>query len=172
MTYKDKASYASSPPASDWCSPPCRALRPIFDMNGTCHVYGCVMSHTYEWVMSTHKNGFLKKWDISLSAARDRKVCGLILWGGKMCRVMYVNESCHTCEWVMSHMWMSHVTRVNGSCMWMSHVTRVNDSCHARMNESCHTWMSRVTRCGARPQRMWAHFRHICTPIKNIFTLT
>jgi len=41
--------------------------------------------------------------------------------------------SCHTYEWVMSHIWMSHVTHMNESCLtheWvMSH-----------MNESCHTY--------------------------------
>ena len=26
------------------------------------------------------------------------------------------NESCHTYEWVMSHVWMSHVTHMNESC--------------------------------------------------------
>ena len=38
----------------------------------------------------------------------------------------YTNESCHTYEWVMSHMWMSHVTHMNESCHtyeWvMSHI--------------------------------------------------
>ena len=50
-----------------------------------------------------------------------------------------VNELCHTCEGVMSHMWMSHVTHMNESChtyewvmshIWMSHVTHMNESCH------------------------------------------
>jgi len=27
-----------------------------------------------------------------------------------------MNESCHTYEWVMSHIWMSHVTHMNESC--------------------------------------------------------
>jgi len=29
------------------------------------------------------------------------------------CYVKYVNESCHTFEWVISHMWMNHVTHAN-----------------------------------------------------------
>jgi len=56
-----------------------------------------------------------------------------------------MNESCHTCEWVMSHVWMSHVTRVNESChtcewvmshvwmrlvtYWKCHVTHTNVIC-------------------------------------------
>ena len=30
--------------------------------------------------------------------------------------VAHVDESCHTCGRVMSHMWMSHVTHVDESC--------------------------------------------------------
>jgi len=49
------------------------------------------------------------------------------------------NELCHTCEWVMSHIWMSHVTHIKESChtyervmsqIWKSHVTYMNESCH------------------------------------------
>ena len=40
--------------------------------------------------------------------------------------VAHVDESCHTCGRVMSHMWMSHVTHVDESCHTcgrvMSHV--------------------------------------------------
>jgi len=68
-----------------------------------------------------------------------------------------------TCHWVMSHIWMSHVTHMHESChtyelvmshIWMSHVTHMNESCHTyewvksniwmshvtHMNESCHTY--------------------------------
>jgi len=38
-----------------------------------------------------------------------------------------VNESCHTCEWVMSHMWMSHVTHVDASLLL--------PGCSSRQNE-------------------------------------
>jgi len=72
----------------------------------------------------------------------------------------HMNESCHTYEWVMSHIWMSHdsflkkketvqgtlwnisvshVTHINESCctcewvrsrIWTSHVTYTNEFCH------------------------------------------
>jgi len=54
------------------------------------------------------------------------------------------NESCHIYEWVMLHIWMSHVTHT------MSHITHMNESCHTYgwvMDESCHTYewvMSRI----------------------------
>jgi len=64
-----------------------------------------------------------------------------------------MNESCYAYEWDMSHIWLIHVTRMNGSpytwmsrvpcmsphiqaCNWvtaymgMSHVTHTNESCH------------------------------------------
>ena len=70
-----------------------------------------------------------------------------------------MNESCHTyvsCmnesrltyEWVMSHIWMSHVTHINESCLmcewvmshvWMSHVPRTNESCHTHDVAWSHT---------------------------------
>jgi len=53
-------------------------------------------------------------------------------------RCSIMNESCPVCEWVMSHMWMSHVPYVNESCpmcewgmphAWMSHGPYVNEAC-------------------------------------------
>jgi len=55
------------------------------------------------------------------------------------------NESCHSCEWVMSLMWMSRVNELWHwfvSQIWMSHVTYPNESCCtyecAHVNTSCH----------------------------------
>jgi len=67
--------------------------------------------------------------------------------------VTHMNESCHTYEWVMSHIWMSHVTHMNESCHtheWVTKsVTHMNVSMGASvtcvsplnmwMDESCHT---------------------------------
>jgi len=41
-------------------------------------------------------------------------------------------------EWVMSHIWKSHVTRMNG------HVTQMNESCHTYEWVMSHIWMSHV----------------------------
>jgi len=80
-----------------------------------------------------------------------------------------MNETCHAYEWVMSHIWISHVTHISSShgpfrcfvCVyawvtshiWMSHVAHMNSSCHTfphptnpfiassvYMNESRHTY--------------------------------
>jgi len=52
---------------------------------------------------------------------------------------LYMNESCHTCESIMPHIWIRHCTHMNVSChtyewvlshTWMSHLTHTNESCH------------------------------------------
>ena len=85
-----------------------------------------------------------------------------------------VDESCNTCGWAMSHIWMSHVTHMVESYhsyewvmshTWMSHVTHIWMSHVTHMDVSCHTygwvvslmWMSHVTHT-----HMWmSHITHI-----------
>ena len=64
------------------------------------------------------------------------------------------NQSWHTYEWVMSHIWMRPVTHMNESChtydwvmshMWMSHITHMTESCHTYEWVTSHIWMSHVT---------------------------
>jgi len=86
-----------------------------------------------------------------------------------------MNESCHTYEWVMSHIWMSHVTRMDWDivCMYTHMNTHMNTHMTSRwhlicdmthdivrmythMNESCHTYewvMSHV----------WLMTSYVCT---------
>ena len=56
-----------------------------------------------------------------------------------------MNESYHTCEWVMPHIWMSHITHVNESChTFECVVSRMIVTSHA--DRGCYTtWMSRHT---------------------------
>jgi len=80
-----------------------------------------------------------------------------------MSHVTHTNESCHAQAWVMSRIWMSHVTQ-NESChayacvvlhvsmisvththMWMIHVTHMNESRHKYEWVMSHIWMSHVT---------------------------
>jgi len=67
-----------------------------------------------------------------------------------------MNESYHTYELVISHVWMSHVTYVNESCqtytwvishVWMSHITQVNASHHKHKWVVLHVWMNHIYRC-------------------------
>ena len=65
--------------------------------------------------------------------------------------VTRTNESCHMYEWVISHIWMRHVTHVagldfwSGSCLYMSHVPHMNESCHTHECVVSHIWMRHVT---------------------------
>jgi len=73
----------------------------------------------------------------------------------KMSCVRHVNESCHTCGWVMSHSWMSQDALVEELCHtheWESLLMRITMS-GVTQNESCqtykwvmtHMWMSHAT---------------------------
>jgi len=60
---------------------------------------------------------------------------------------LHTNESCLTYEWVMSHLRMSHVPRMNESnitFVWMNHVPRMNKrvTSHYKTNETCLTYAS------------------------------
>ena len=68
-----------------------------------------------------------------------------------MSHVTHMNESCHTCEWVMSHIWMTLLICMKEPC----HINdwAENAQCHVyecAMNEQCHCnahsyiWMSSV----------------------------
>jgi len=64
--------------------------------------------------------------------------CHMWVWVWVMSPQHMNAESRHTYEWVLSHIWMRHVTRVNELChtytwvishIWMSHATYMNESC-------------------------------------------
>ena len=66
----------------------------------------------------------------------------------------HMNESWHTYEWVMAHIWMSHGTHMNESWhtyewdmshIWMRHVTYMNESWHTYEWVISHMKTSRVT---------------------------
>ena len=61
----------------------------------------------------------------------------------------------HTYKWVMSHIWMSHVTftwlchhRVVDSVshLWMSHITHMNESRHTYEWAMSHIWLTHISR--------------------------
>ena len=96
--------------------------------------------HVSFWLI--HLRG-VRDWFIS--RVRDSSICRT--WHFPIHDITYFHvwHDVFTCmtrfvyEWVMSHMWMSHVTHMNESChtyewvmsrIWMSHVTHMNESCH------------------------------------------
>jgi len=139
----------------------------VTHMNESYHTHKLVMSHlwtshvthtneschTYEWVSSSflalslsltlcvhvclffppHASFHTSPLPASFSCSRQ------VLCPWSKSHVTHKNESCHTYDWVVSHIWMSHSTHMNESChtyewvmshIWMSHVTHMNESCH------------------------------------------
>jgi len=105
-------------------------MRPVTHMNESCKFLDILTSHV------THTK---KKWLIRYISQRVLSHMHSFV----------MNESCHTYEWVMSHIWMSHVTHMNESCHtyeWvMSHIRSSHVTCKLVMShvkEACHVWMS------------------------------
>jgi len=127
----------------------------VTHMNESCHTYEYTPGSEAATVNGSLQR-FVPPWLPNERAARCRTMapCSAVLTAGgreprgsrsrvtqktcaaSTCRVI---ESCHTYEWVMSHIRMSHVTHMNESChtyervmshIWMSHVTHMNESCH------------------------------------------
>jgi len=71
----------------------------------------------------------------------------------------------HTCEWVMSHIWVRLVTRVTESHEFMSHVANVWMGHVAHMSEACHTcdWVTRIHESCQRYAWVMSHtwMRHV-----------
>jgi len=90
---------------------------------------------------------------------------------------MHMNESCHSYERVMSHVWMSHVTLKNESCLsrrrvWardMTDVWRENECCHVT-----HIKMSHVCLAGefCRAEWVMSHIKisHVIHMIESCHT--
>ena len=59
----------------------------------------------------------------------------------------FLQSSCVTHEWVMSHTWMHHVTHMKSVVphTWMRHVARMNASSHAHGCVMSHAWMRNIT---------------------------
>jgi len=122
-----------------------------------CRTYEWVMSHTRRshvtpMIESCHTHVSFIWLDIDLNrhilrvtvAPRPAtELCHTYEWNMPhvwMSHVAYTNESCHSYDWVMSHVWsvMSHI--------WMSHVTRSNESCRMHKWVMSHKWMTHVAR--------------------------
>jgi len=114
-------------------------------MNAVWHIYGWVMSHTYEWLIPHNKRVM---WHIWMGRVTHERVVARI-WS----HVTHMNKSCHAYEWVVLRIWSSRIRHMNESChtyewvisdIWMSHDSRLNWSCHTYEWVMSHIWMSHV----------------------------
>jgi len=107
---------------------------------------------TYEWVTVTHRNAscHTQIFEIIMTTVVFPRLRPPVFSAPSICHVTHLNESCHTCKWVMSNIWMGVVTHkchhVRGrqsfrhlkwvmSHMWMSHS-------HTYEWVMSHIWMS------------------------------
>ena len=101
-------------------------------MNESCHTYKWVMSHI--WMSMSHTNESFHIWRMEVTLFTlvnpERSLRFNTHWSSPPVSALTQPggvTSCHTYEWVMSHIWMSHVTHMNESChIWMSHLTHMN----------------------------------------------
>jgi len=84
----------------------------------SCHTYQC---HTYQ--CQDGPQSYITRVNMSC------RTCQYIMPRMWMSHVTYMNESCHTYEWVMSQNVSCHACQYIMSRMWMSHVTYMNESC-------------------------------------------
>ena len=91
----------------------------------------------------------------------------------RMSHVTHMNESCHTYEWVMAHIWMGHVTHEwviphiwlsHVTHALLSHVTHIYESCHTCDWIMPHTWLSHVTWQGVRERVGYNYNKSHCNP--------
>jgi len=60
----------------------------------------------------------------------------------EMCHVTYVNESWHTYEWVISHVWWSHITQMKHGQSRCFHSAVCNESWHMYERVISHVWIN------------------------------
>jgi len=114
-----------------------RLFRVKFSQKEKCSsgILSRLMAHPHIYIMSrilvSHVTYGWVKWDIDICLACIEPSPQLMAHP-HTCQVAYMNEACLTCEWVMSHVWMSHVTRTNESCHTYV-FPPIQTSCHMGM---------------------------------------
>jgi len=143
----------------------------VTHMNGSCHTYEWVMSHlrmrhvthmngschTHEWcrLMRTAQHVFGNTYEHTLTKTVRawRQQLQLHVSRDLLCTPAGADGMSYD-SWVVSHIWMCHVTHTNEpwhtyewvmSNVRMGHVTPMNESCHTYEGVTSHVWMSHVT---------------------------
>jgi len=105
---------------------------------------GLWMSHTCEgakWRRHTFEGAF--EWVTHMNESHMwSRMYEWAFWREVRVCVTYVNQTCHTRKWVMSHMCMRHVTHTYGchTHIWKMYATHRNKSCHNYDWGMSHIW--------------------------------
>jgi len=85
-------------------------------INEVCHKCEWVMCHTHQFILDGHPWGHSNHTHDQTGALRMSRVTheGVL----SHIDMPLINESCHTCEWVMSHKWRSHVSHTSRYSGW------------------------------------------------------
>jgi len=92
---------------------------------GTWPIPMCDMTHSYVPSRDARREAEAMTGNTFIGSHTDKS---------RACVCKGINESCHTYEWVMSHIWRRHIYRathwhVARLCVPMSHVIHMNESC-------------------------------------------
>jgi len=118
----------------------------VTHMNESCQIYKWVISHIWmSHVTHTNESSHTYEWVVSQVCSLSSFclcVCVCVCVGGCVHEFVRTKQESHhvemrhlAYEWVMSHMWMRHVTHVNETChkcecvmlrIWMVHVSHVD----------------------------------------------
>ena len=132
-------------------------------MRGTWLVHKCYMTRSHVW----HDSCSCVTWLVHMCDMTRSNV-----WHDSFTCVtwliqMYMNESCHTRTWVMSHIWMAHATHAHESCHtyeWvmphthMSHVTQSTYTCSHHIVKCASAWDLQGGECTVPYQQSRRHF--------------
>jgi len=142
----------------------------------SCHIYEGFMSHmsksyitrmnesyhTYEWVRRAVE---------ILQACSEWVMSHIVEWVVSyvwMSHITIMKEQCHAYEWFVSYICMSHVKHINGSChtyKWVMSHTWMGHACHAWVMS--HIWMSHVTRMDGNIKKSCHAYKWVILHIRS-----
>jgi len=152
-------------------------------MNEPCHIYQWIVTHVWKLHVTYvnkscntqqrleglhHEHVVTNVVTNDKASVSGRSTCTNLISNINLIR--NINESCHTYEWVMSHIWMSHVTHMDESClisissgisMFMPHVWVMSHIVGVML----HTWVMCVCQIYHSAALIWGCVTwliHIC----------
>jgi len=93
-------------------------------MHTSCHTYERVVSHIWRSHVK-HTQEPCQIYDMPRGYRGPRSRTNSCSMSHIWCHVKHMNTSCHTYEWVVSHIWIHHATHTHESCQTYQRVTHM-----------------------------------------------